>query len=218
MTKVLERRVVNQRLAPVRIETRGDGKKVITGYGAVFYSADDPGTEYWLWGDIAERIAPGAFDRAIAEQHDARGLFNHDPDNLLGRVSNGTMTISKDAKGMRYEIPVDEADPDHQRVVRKIERGDLTGSSFAFYPTTITWREETKDGKTYDLRIIEDLELVDTGPVTYPAYESTTAGVRSAQGQEDVRTEWQAWKEHRRQAEAEWIEIDLRMAQVLGDG
>lgn len=217
MTKQLERRNTSQRLAPVRVETREDGSQYLVGYGAVFYSADDPGTEYWLWSDVVERIAPTAFDRAIAERHDARGLFNHDPDNLLGRVANDTMAIAKDAKGMRYEIKVDPQDPDHQRVLRKIERGDLSGSSFAFYPTTITWKEEVKEGRSYDVRIIEDLELVDTGPVTFPAYESSTAGVRSAEGREDVRGEWEAWRTERRQAEAERIGVDLRLAQVLAD-
>ena len=217
MTKMLERRNVSQRLAPVRVEKREDGSQSIVGYGAVFYNADDPGTEYWLWSDVVERIAATAFDRAINEKHDARGLFNHDPDNLLGRVANATMAISKDAKGMRYEIQVDPQDPDHQRVLRKIERGDLTGSSFAFYATTVTWREETKDGKTTDVRVIEDLELVDTGPVTFPAYESTTAGVRSAEGREDVRDEWQAFRAERRKAEAESIAVDLRLAEVLAN-
>lgn len=179
---------------PVGLETRADGKKVITGLGAVFYNAANAGTEYELanWGGfrILERIMPGAFDRAIQERDDARGLFNHDPSHLLGRVSSGTMRLSVDDQGLRYEIDIDAEDSDHQKVVRKIERGDLTGSSFAFIPRRVVWVEE----EDRDIRQIEDLELFDTGPVTYPAYEASTTGVRSADG---VKAEWESWREHR---------------------
>jgi HK97 family phage prohead protease len=101
MNSLPEYRISPKRLAPVWVENRAAGKKAIVGYGAVFYSDTDPGTEYWLWGDVVERISPGAFDRALKERHDARGLFNHDPSNLLGRVTNGTMRLSVDRKGLK---------------------------------------------------------------------------------------------------------------------
>lgn len=210
----LERRQVSLQVAPVQLATRADGKRVITGYGLVFYDAADPATQYWLWDDFVERISPQALDRAITEKHDARGLFNHDSNNLLGRVANGTMRVSKDARGGLYEIDFDEADPDHQRVARKLERGDLSGSSFSFYAKRITWGQEVIDGKTVDVRLIEDIDLVDMGPVTFPAYESTTAGMRSAGGVDDVLAERTAW---RRAREAESIDIDLRLARAQAE-
>ena len=39
---------------------------------------------------IMERIMPGAFDRALEEDNDVLGLFNHDQNQLLGRRSIGT--------------------------------------------------------------------------------------------------------------------------------
>ncbi|MDX9861654.1 MAG: HK97 family phage prohead protease [Rhodospirillales bacterium] len=215
METKIERRMVSRQVAPVRLKTRADGSKVITGYGLVFYDAADPQTQFWLWDDFVERISPKALDRAISEKHDARGLFNHDPDNLLGRVGNGTMRVSKDAKGGLYEIDFDESDPDHQRVAAKLERGDLSGSSFSFYPVRTTWGQETIDGKTVDVRVIEDIDLVDMGPVTFPAYEATTAGMRSAGGLEDALAERAA---RRRAREAEAIEIDLRTARAIAEG
>lgn len=212
--RTLHRRVVSRQLAPVKLVTRADGQKMITGYGLVFYSADDPATQFWLWSDFVERISAKALDRAISEKHDARGLFNHDPNNLLGRVSTGTMRISKDARGGLYEIDFDEKDSDHQRVAAKLQRGDLSGSSFSFYPIRTSWHEEVIDGKTVDVRVIEDIDLVDMGPVTFPAYEATSAGLRSLGGADDAISERD---ERRRRREAESIEIDLRLARARAE-
>jgi uncharacterized protein len=151
---------------------------VIRGYAAVFYDASNPdGTQYDLWSDLIERVMPGAFDRAISEAHDARGLFNHDANWLLGRVSSGTVRLSVDATGLAYEIDVNESDPQWQSVSAKIDRGDITGSSFGFMVRKATWIEEKDaDGSTIYYRQIEDVDLYDVSPVTWPAYTGTSAG------------------------------------------
>ena len=187
----LERRFVSPQCAPVTVEERADGKKVIAGYAAVHYSASDAGTQYRLYDDLVERIREGAFTRACQEKHDVRGLYNHDPDNLLGRSSSGTCRYSVDAKGLKYEIDVDPQDPDHQRVLAKINRGDLNGSSFAFRATKVTW--EDNEGSD-SVRWVEDVTLYDVGPVTYPAYDATTTGLRAEDGRGVVEEEVKEWK------------------------
>jgi uncharacterized protein len=168
---------LHQARSGVRLEKRADGKRMIRGYAAVFYdAANREGTEYWLWSDIVERIMPGAFDRAIAEKHDARGLFNHDANCILGRVSSGNSRLGVDSFGLWYEIDEDPTDPDWQRVAAKIDRGDVTGSSFAFVATRTTWSEVSTDTEQYWIRQIEDVDLYDYSPVTWPAYSGTTAG------------------------------------------
>lgn len=182
-----EVRSLRRELAGVRREKRGESGSVIKGLSAVFYREGDAGTEYWLWNDMVERIMPGAFDRAIKEAHDARGLFNHDSSQLLGRVSSGTLSLSVTAEGLAYEIQSDPNDPDHQRVGAKIDRGDVTGSSFAFIIASQTWSEVKRgDGSWLYIRSIYDVDLFDVGPVTWPAYEATTAG-RSTDAAGDLR-------------------------------
>ena len=177
MNKTLRRTPLEK--AKVKIRQDGDdGPEFITGYAAVFYRKDDPGSEYWLWDDYVERIMPGAFDRALDEDHDARGLFDHDSQSLLGRVSSGTCMLSVDDVGLRFEIPVDKDDPDHSRVVPKIRRGDLSGCSFAFSNASATWEEIATDKDPIFVRNITDLDLWDVGPVTWPAYSSTETGLR----------------------------------------
>ena len=168
----MERRTLASPL-PVLFRNEGESQG-FTGYGSVYYDGT-PETEYRIWDNYVERIMPGMFDRALREKHDVRGLFNHDSNIILGRSTSGTMLLSLDAKGLRYDIGYDQNDPDHVRLKAKMDRKDVTGSSFSFDPLEWTIRE---DG---DLTIVEmtDCILYDVGPVTYPAYEGANSGMRA---------------------------------------
>lgn len=170
------------------LEVRADSK-AIRGYASVFYDGS-PETEYVLWEGAVERIDPQAFDRALKERHDARALYNHNPDNLLGRVSAGTLELSVDRRGLAYRIDYDPQDPDHVKVARKVERKDLTGSSFAFIATREEWSKEDEK----EVRTIKDLTLYDVGPVSFPAYEGTRVGFRSATDNHEARASHEQWK------------------------
>jgi HK97 family phage prohead protease len=182
----------------ITVERRAEGAPpTLTGYAAVFYDEGDAATEYlfdqWRGTDYVERIMPGAFDRAMKEGDDVRALFNHNPDNLLGRTAAGTLTLSVDRKGLRYEItpPAGELG---RSVVAAIERGDLSGSSFAFLPESQAWREIEQEGRTLIVREIAGVRLFDVGPVTYPAYEGTTAGRRAAGDTAEAKRAYDEWR------------------------
>lgn len=195
----------------VQLEERADGRRVLSGYAAVFYRADNPGTEYRLAPDLVERIERTAFTRAIQEKHDARGLFNHDPNVVLGRVSAGTMRLSVDDHGLRYEIDL----PDTQAardVAESIKRRDISGSSFAFRVAPQGQRFERAAGG--DVRHILDVDLFDAGPVTYPAYQATTTGLRSGEC-EDAFQERNLW---RRGRESEAVAVRLRAIALDNEG
>lgn len=152
------------------------GSGVIRGYGAVFWDASNPGTQYELWANCFERIRPNAFDRALSEAQDVRGLFNHDDEWVLGRVSSGTLRLSVDSVGLAYEIDESTTDPHWLSVASMVDRGDVDGSSFSFMPASVTWEQQTIDGVTTEIRWINDVDLFDVGPVTFPAYEAAGSG------------------------------------------
>jgi HK97 family phage prohead protease len=154
---------------------RSAGEWRICGYGAVFYNAADPGTTFALASDIVECISPTAFTRALQNQQDVRGLFNHDPNLLLGRTKSETMSLSVDKRGLRYEITPGNTTWSRD-VCEMISRGDVSGSSFSFTVQKQTLLE-TKGGLL--LRIVDDVDVFDVGPVTTPAYKSTTAGLEN---------------------------------------
>jgi HK97 family phage prohead protease len=181
-----ERRYLFSDPGRASIEQRDDGTAVIRGYAAVFFRADDPGTEFRMWDDYAERINPGAFDPVL--QQDVRGLSNHDPSALLGRSTAGTLRLAIDEHGLSYEI-----DPPDTQLARDLQtlmkRGDVTGSSFSF-TVAQGGSKITTEGKLTVRTITQIDRLFDVGPVTFPAYEGTAAMCRDARS---------ALQEHRRE-------------------
>lgn len=192
----MERRTLNNEAAAVHIEERDGHTAIITGHAAVFFRKSDAGTEFELFDGLVERIMPGAFDEALRGEDDVAALFNHEASQLLGRRSAGTLTLTVDKRGLKYEIEA----PDTQvgrDVVTSVRRGDIAGSSFAFVPTDTRIVQGGK-GKP-DVREINGVQLFDVGPVTYPAYPSTDTGVRGLKPKyaDAARAEWES-------ARAEW--------------
>jgi HK97 family phage prohead protease len=140
-------------------------------------------------GGFVEVIDSKALD--AADMTDVVGLFNHNKDILLGRTSSGTMQLTRDADGgLSYRIAYDPADPDHVRLMAKMNRGDVVGSSFAFTTTRNgdTWEEEeTEGGGTLYVRTVTAIKKIyDVSPVTDPAYADTSAAKRSLEHFQEV--------------------------------
>lgn len=189
----LERRYTRHADRPMVLARDGGKPPVIAGYAAVFYDPADAGTEYQIYDDLVERIMPGAFDRALRED-DVRGLYNHDDNLPLGRTGAGTMRLSVDDRGLRYEIDPPDTQAARDLLV-SLGRGDVTGSSFSFLPRDTTTRRVEK------LYVLErnDVRLFDVGPVVFPAYAGTEAGVRSAAGHSEAARREVERYEHLRQ-------------------
>ncbi len=147
------------------LRTEGAATRVV-GYGAVFNQRTDIGG-MWI-----EEIAPGAFARAIGEGADVRALFNHDANHILGRQSAGTLTVSEDETGLRYDVTLPAS---ATGVAEAIARRDVTGSSIGFTVRAEEWIRAEAPGQLPVRRITEIDWLRDVGPVTFPAYEQTTA-------------------------------------------
>lgn len=166
----VERRLIETEAVVERClcEKTGKKKPVIRGYAALFNSDSQD------LGGFVERILPGAFDDVIKRGTDVVALYNHDPMFILGRESSGTLRMSVDERGLRYEIDPPESRAD---VIEAIERGDVRGSSFAFRVKGAgeSW-SRTQDGR--QLREIRTIDgLFDVGPVLKPAYAATESFV-----------------------------------------
>lgn len=167
-------REVRSFITEVRVKDSEDGP-IIHGYGSVF----DKPSQVLFENERAftERISPKAFDKVLATNPDVRGLANHNPDMILGRTKSGTMTLTPDAGGLRYEIRASgSAIGDH--FVKAIKRGDMDGSSFSFNvaPGGDEW-DHTTNPPTRTVHEVRD--FFDCGPVTYPAYLDATVAARS---------------------------------------
>lgn len=162
---------IERRIVSAQLEVRAAGETpTLVGYAAVF------NRDAVIAGFFRERIAAGAFDAAIRED-DVRALFNHDPNFVLGRNTAGTLRLSEDENGLRYEV-----DPPDTQVARdlmvSIRRGDVSQSSFGFQVVREEWTTPENRAEL-PLRTILEARLFDVSPVTYPAYEETTAEARA---------------------------------------
>jgi len=149
----------------VQMRAAGDGESTITAYAAVWnrYSQN--------LGGFVEQLDPDAFTESLRDD-DQIASYNHDYAALLGRRSAGTLIVEADEFGLRYDIPFDGADPDHVRVKRKIERGDLRGSSFTMR-TSPDGEDLTYTDEGTLLVTVKRASIIEVAPVVWPAYLST---------------------------------------------
>jgi HK97 family phage prohead protease len=150
------------------VEIREDGEKItVSGYAAIFDEEANIG------GMFREKIVRGAFTEALGSD-DVVFLINHEG-LPMARTRSGTLKLSEDERGLLIETELDPQDPDVQRIVPKMKRGDLDKMSFAFIPEVQEW-DESQDPP---LRTLRKVGLVDVSIVTFPAYEGTEIGLRS---------------------------------------
>ena len=148
------------------LELRMDGDKpTVVGYGAVFNSMSND------LGGFREFIAPNAFEGRLED--DVRFLINHDANLILARTTNGTLRLSVDEKGLRYEADMPNTSTARD-LMELLKNGTISQSSFAFTVEEDSW--EVKDGM--NIRTIDKVsQLYDVSSVTYPAYNSASSSV-----------------------------------------
>ena len=182
------------------MEFRADGDSVtVGGYAAVFNSMSQD------LGGFREVIRRGAFTHTIAQGADVRFLINHDG-MPLARTKSGTLRLAEDNRGLRIDATLDPTDPDVQRLIPKMKRGDVSQMSFGFRTLKDAWRQEGAD----QIRELHAVDLFDVSAVTYPAYQATEVALRSlaaARGQQVPTGD---------PLEAYWARLELE--QVRADG
>jgi HK97 family phage prohead protease len=157
--------------------TRADGGDGLTleGYAAVFgRSAMIPDRG----GDFEEQIAPGAFADSIAKRTPVL-MFEHGKHPLIGTMPLGRIDdIHEDGRGLFISARLSD-NWLIQPVRDAVRDGAVDGMSFRFTsPGEDDQRWEKRDGQP-DLRTLLRVDARELGPVVFPAYEPTTASVRS---------------------------------------
>lgn len=164
----MEKEIRTFELQEFRVDTV-DERPRIRGYAAVFDKKSED------LGGFREDIKPGAFAETL-KKADVRALFNHDPNYVLGRNKSGTLSLAEDEKGL--SIDIDPPDTQFARdLMVSINRGDINQMSFGFITKKDSWENLDDDSKR--LRHLEEVELLDVSPVTFPAYPQTSVAVRN---------------------------------------
>ncbi len=153
--------------AQLRAEVRGD---VLSGHAAVFGQYADLGANL-------ETLDSHAFDRVLSDPAtDVRALFNHNPDQVLGRQSAGTLKVGTDTQGLEFEVHLPNTTLGND-LRELVARKDIDGASFAFIPGEDAW-ERSSDGRSIQVHTSVS-RLLDVSPVTFPAYDGASTALRS---------------------------------------
>lgn len=156
----------------IATEIRAEGRK-LSGYAATF------GTETRI-ADFHERIAPGAFSASLRSSPDILALVDHDSSRVLARTKSGTLRLSEDERGLKFEIDVPDTSAGRD-VLALATRGDLGGMSFGF---TVPDGGDSWIGDKRELRsvVLHEISVVQS----FPAYGGTTVQARSRQQRTDA--------------------------------
>jgi len=158
------------RAVAFRADDTGDGF-TLEGYGAVF--GDSTRIDSWE-GKFDEVIERGAFAKTISQRKPVL-QFDHGRDAATGSVPIGAVEeLREDKHGLFVRARMH----DNARVepIRQaIASGAIDGMSFRFKVITESWDKEPE----VPVRTIHEVELFELGPVVFPAYQSTSVGVRS---------------------------------------
>lgn len=168
----IEKRTLSVEL---RAESQGD-EMALVGYAALFNSLSKD------LGNFREIIAPGAFTRSLNAEADVKCLFNHDPNQILGRTKNGSLTLKTDDHGLAFRCVINPDDSAARAIYARIARNDVSSCSFAFtVPAGGDSLDEATDenGQRFTRRTLRDVNLMDVSAVTYPAYDGTNVDARS---------------------------------------
>ncbi len=146
-------------------EVRTAGRR-LEGLAAIF---NHPTT---LPGGVVESISPGAFSASLRSGADILALVDHDPSRLLARTRSGSLRLSEDALGLRFELDVPPTTLGND-VLAMAEMRNLGGMSFGFRVVAEQW-------PTRERRVLSGVELVEVSVVNaFPAYSGTTIAARS---------------------------------------
>ena len=132
-----------------------------------------------------ERIAAGAFRRAIERAKDIRILLNHNWDKDLGGLKDGNLELEEDNIGLKARATI--TDPD---VVADAKRGDLVGWSFGFDDVDEGVKQLRDEETGLPLRKVNDLELFEVSLLNRkksPAYAGTLVKVRDDGSEEEKK-------------------------------
>lgn len=151
------------------------GVPIIRGVSPVFNAISDVLMEGQI-GAFREVIEPGALDEVLGNNPDVRGRFDHKV--VLGRTKNGTLFLNKTDAGVAYEIYVNPSDPEALAAYEKVRRKDVDGASFMFIVAEGGEKWEMQADGIPLRRVSQIAELLDVGPVSYPAYPQASASAR----------------------------------------
>lgn len=167
-----------------KVEARSapDGKRFIE--GLIPY---DSRSEI-IW-DFVEVIAPGAFNKTLADGAEIKAFWAHDDAAILGSRKAGTLKLENRAEGLAFSVELRDTEV-AKDYFETVARGDCNGVSFGFIAERTEWDETVAPA----VRTLKEVRLLEISPgVAFPAYP----GAQSAAAMRSIFAEAPLLKEQR---------------------
>lgn len=122
-----------------------------------------------------EKIAPGAFNKTLADGADVRALVEHSDQRLLARTKNGSLHLESLDDGLHFSFDAPDTQ-DGNDILTMTRSGLVNGCSFGFIVMEDSY--ELINGK--EVRTILQARLLEVSIVlSEPAYANTLVYTRS---------------------------------------
>ena len=173
----------------VREAAEGEKSRTVEGYAMLFGVRSVNLTPWSSTREVYEIMEPGCLTADLLNRSDVVLTAFHNNQMILGRwrQGKGTLSLEIDHRGLKIRCTLAET-ATADELLSAIERGDISGMSFAFtadeednengvsYERTA---EQTADGKEVWLRHVKKVTgLYDVTIAGHPAYEQTTIEAR----------------------------------------
>ena len=173
----------------VREAAEGEKSRTVEGYAMLFGVRSVNLTPWSSTREVYEIMEPGCLTADLLNRSDVVLTAFHNNQMILGRwrQGKGTLSLEIDQRGLKIRCTLAET-ATADELLCAIERGDISGMSFAFtadeednengvsYERTA---EQTADGKEVWLRHVKKVTgLYDVTIAGHPAYEQTTIEAR----------------------------------------
>jgi len=189
-TPTTERRSISLADAGVQLRAAGEDGQAdrFVGLSAV-YGVRVPIGDPRTWG-FFEEFLYGTFTESLAED-DQRMLIDHDTYYIVSRKSAGDLLQAESPRGIEIDSQLD-MDLSYVRDLKvNVQKRRITGMSIAFRPkpdgerwSVIEVEEPRGDGKVEvykaELRQVSNAWVFEHSAVSFPAFPSTEADLRSA--------------------------------------
>jgi HK97 family phage prohead protease len=148
------------------------GGRVFEGYAAVYGQEFDAGA-------FVETMLPPTLRSGIAATPNCPMLWNHNQTMPpFATTGAGTLELAEDRKGLRVKAEIDERHILGPTLISMIERGEVRGMSVGMVVGRQNQKLSERAGRMH--RAITGMKkLLDVSPTWEPAYEGTSAELRS---------------------------------------
>jgi HK97 family phage major capsid protein/HK97 family phage prohead protease len=160
------------RVSQTKLDSNPDGSLKVSGY---VNKTEQPSQVLGATKRFIERIARGAFARAIKNAKEIDFLSEHKADKILASTRNGSLQLTEDSEGLYMEATITPTSWGKD-AYELINSGIFKNMSFGFRTVKDSWKQI--ESNLYE-RTIQELELYEVSVVKNSAYSQSTIAARS---------------------------------------